>query len=80
MEPRELQNTAKTYGWYIIKAKQPKLLSFGQDGIRINIYYTTGTVGICVPKQQQRFVYKQTSTEIRKLFETIPEGVLTKTK
>ena len=80
MEPTELQNTAKTYGWYMIKTKQAKLISFGHDGIRINIYYTTGTVGICIPKKQQRFIYKQTSTEIRKLFETIPEGVLTKKK
>ena len=75
MEPTELQHTAEIYGWNTIKTKHPTLLSFKNSGIRINIYYTTGTVGICIPKKREKFLYKQTTDQVEKLFETILEGI-----
>lgn len=42
---------AKQYGWDILpleEQKNPFMLSFRKDGVRLNIYWTTMTVGTCL--------------------------------
>jgi len=35
---------ASHYGWVEVESKNPKMISFVQDDVRMNIYFTTGTI------------------------------------
>ena len=82
MEPKQLQKTAEENGWSIITTKNPRLISFvitsnktPKKKIRCNVYWTTGTIGICIPHHREKFKYQQTMNDINKLFQTLPEGL-----
>ena len=77
MEPTELKHMAERCGWRAIKTKHPTLISFrnGDNKIRMNVYFTTGTVGVCIPKKRETFKYKQSKYDIQKLFESVGEGI-----
>ena len=82
MQPEQLRKMAERSGWNVIATKNKNLASFvignnntSKKRIRINVYWTTGTVGICIPHRKEKFVKKQTKFDIDKLFQTIPEGM-----
>ena len=82
MQPKQLQKMAERTGWNVIVTKNKNLVSFvitnnntPKKRIRMNVYWTTGTVGICIPHRKEKFIRKQTKFGIDKLFETIPEGM-----
>ncbi|NBW09225.1 MAG: hypothetical protein EBR82_14495 [Caulobacteraceae bacterium] len=35
---------APHYGWVEVESKNPKMISFVKDDVRMNIYFTTGTI------------------------------------
>lgn len=80
MDPTTLQKMAEKNGWSLITTKNARLISFAIKNeklkrIRLNIYYTTGTVGICKPNQQEIYIRKQSKDDIERLFQSIAEGI-----
>ena len=77
MQPEQLRKMAERRGWNVVATKNKNLASFviGNNNTRRNVYWTTGTVGICIPHRKEKFIRKQTKFGIDKLFETIPEGI-----
>ncbi len=43
--------------------------------IRINIYYTTGTIGICIPNCAEKFIKNKSENDVKIIFESISEGI-----
>ena len=63
---------ADSYGWdFMVHDKKGKMLSFKKEGKRINVYYTTLTIGVCVPGNQQTFHRKMSLEQLEKLFISI---------
>ena len=54
----DVKNMAERHCWDYIKTNwrdYGRMISFRQDGVRINIYLRTGTVAKCLPHEEQRF-------------------------
>ena len=80
MDCNYLKLCAKRNDWVMIKTKNKYLLSWikiinKKKKIRINIYWSTGTVGICLPNIQEKFIKKQNENDILQIFESIDEGI-----
>ena len=77
MDPQQLEKIAIQNGWTRVTTKNKVLLSFkirNVEGkkIKLNIYFTTGTIGVCQPKRRESYRYKQTMVEVERLFQSIP--------
>lgn len=60
---------ADASGWdFIIHDDNGKMISFSKDKKRINVYYTTMTIGVCIPKSPQKYYRKVTIENLEKLF------------
>ncbi len=77
-------NHLKLYGkknnWILIETKNPYLLSWmkmidKKKKIRINIYYTTGTIGICIPNCAEKFIKNKSENDVKIIFESMSEGI-----
>ena len=74
MEPTLLREMAKEYGWTHVATKNKYLLSFRaashgkQKNMRINIYYTTGTIGVCYPHEKEKYTKGNTIQDVELMF------------
>ncbi len=58
----EVRKMAKTYGWVFTDHQENVgLVSFRKDGARLNLYYTTGTVGTSLdhPKKGKTQMFRK---------------------
>ena len=73
MDCKQLIVIASKYDWNKIKTKNPYLMSWikmiNSKRTRINLYYTTGTVGISIRGQKEKFLKQQKLDQIALLFE-----------
>jgi hypothetical protein len=67
-------NLAKEFSFELVFHKRENcLLRFHRDGIRIDYWYTTGTVGIMIPGLRDRFVRNVPEDLLVEIFAS-PEG------
>ncbi len=76
MDKRIITEIAKNSGWSKLNNKNKRLVSFikvigkgKKDKIRMNIYFTTGTIGICYPKTPESFSYNNTIDDVTALLQ-----------
>lgn len=69
----QIEGYAKTHGWQFLELQEPnRMISFSKDGNRLNVYYSTGTVGTVLthPKRGRSTLYRRhlTMPEIEQIF------------
>ena len=67
----ELDQMASVKGWDKIQCAQPAMASYGKDGVRLNFYLSTGTVGSCLdhPTQGKTQLFQRAVTDPSALFD-----------
>ncbi len=73
MDCTEVHKIAKKYGFNEINVNNKFCISYvklmnNKAKIRINIYWTTGTVAICWPKKQQKFTKQNKLHDLEIIF------------
>jgi hypothetical protein len=54
-----LHKLAKENKWEVLEFQyRNRMMSFIKNRIRINIYYTTNTISICIPGKRQKYLRK----------------------
>lgn len=68
---KNLDSVANAKGWMKVECKQPAMSSYKKDGVRLNFYLTTGTVGSSLdhPVKGKTQLFRRKVTDFSALFD-----------